>query len=165
MPKVYNRLQSSFLSLAWPWSGRSLPKRNQWECWDPGLGPNVVGLPGHLPPNMWPTQSLTSWYLVTWLVGWPIAAGKLDGWLTAYDTKYQPDPPCHHISDQPKAWQVDILSHGWLSGQLQLAGWLTAYWTKCQPDPPPGRDMLWPCVWLLWPQRPVVRCTTPHRGI
>ena len=49
---VYNSLQSSFLSLAWPWSGRSLPKGNQWEWWDPGLGPNVVGLPVHLPfPN------------------------------------------------------------------------------------------------------------------
>ena len=35
---VYNTLQSSFLSLAWPWPGRSLPKGNQWECWDPGTG-------------------------------------------------------------------------------------------------------------------------------
>ena len=43
---------------------------------------------------------------------------------------------CHQISDQPKAWQVDIWSHGWLAVQLNLASWLTAYWTKCQPDPP-----------------------------
>ena len=35
VPKVYNRLQSSFLSLAWPWSGRSLLKGNQWECKGP----------------------------------------------------------------------------------------------------------------------------------
>ena len=53
-PNVYNSLQSSFLSLAWPWPGRSLPKGNQWECWDPGLGPNVVGLPVHLPPQCIP---------------------------------------------------------------------------------------------------------------
>ena len=37
-------------ALAWPWWGRSLPKGNQWECWDSGLGPNVVRLPVHLPP-------------------------------------------------------------------------------------------------------------------
>ena len=44
VPMVYNRLQSSFVSLAWPWSGRSVPKGNQWEartldwgpiCWAP----------------------------------------------------------------------------------------------------------------------------------
>ena len=83
---VYNGPQSSFVSLAWPWSGRSLPKVNQRECWDPGQGPNVVRLPVLLP-----------------------------------------------LSNQPKAWQVDILPHGWLAGQLQLASWLTAYQTKCQP--------------------------------
>ena len=49
VPNVYNSLQSSFLSLAWPWSCRSLPKGNQWECWDPGLGHIVVRLPVHLP--------------------------------------------------------------------------------------------------------------------
>ena len=128
MPKVYNRLQSSFVSLAWPWSGMSLTKGNQWECWDPRLGPNVVGLLVLLPPNFRPIQSLTGWYFVTWLVGWPIAVGKQAGWLTVYQIKCQPDPPCHQISDQPQAWQVDILSHGWLAGQLQLpsrlAGWL-----------------------------------------
>ena len=70
-----------------------------------------------LPPHIWPPQSLTGWYLVTWLVGWPITAG-----------------------------------------------WLATYHTKCQPDPPPGRDMLWPCVWLLRSHRPVVRCT-PCRDI
>ena len=54
VPNVYNSLENSFLSLAWHWSGRSLPKGNQWECWDPGLGPNVVRLPVHLPPPMPP---------------------------------------------------------------------------------------------------------------
>ena len=126
-------------SLAWPWTGRSLHKGNHWEWWDLGLGPNMVRFPVHLPPNIWPTQSLTGWYLVTWLVDWPITAGKLAGWLTAYDTKCQPDPPSHHMSHQPKAWQVDILLHGWLAGQLQLISWLTAYHTKCQPDPSPRK--------------------------
>ena len=26
-------------ALVWPWWGRSLPKGNQWDCWDPGLEP------------------------------------------------------------------------------------------------------------------------------
>ena len=56
VPNVYNSLQSSFLSLVWPWWGRSLPKGNLWECWNPGLGPNVVRLPVHLPS---PNASLT----------------------------------------------------------------------------------------------------------
>ena len=80
VPNVYNSLQSSFLSLPWPWPGRSLPKGNQWEwwdpqqgllawpwwgkslpkgnqweSWDPGFGPNVVGLPVHLLPPYTPT--------------------------------------------------------------------------------------------------------------
>ena len=99
------------MSLAWPWSGRSLAKGNQWECWDPGQGTKVVGLPVLLPPNIRPTQSLTGWYLVMWLVGWPIAAG----WL----------PVTQNVN-------------------LTLL---------------PGRDILWPCVWLLWLHRPLIRCT------
>ena len=31
----------------------------QWECWDPGLGPNVVRLPVHLPPLLLPDTSYT----------------------------------------------------------------------------------------------------------
>ena len=58
VPNIYNRLQSSFLSLVWPWSGRSLPKGNQWECWDPGLGPNVVG-PQFTPIHPWHPYTLT----------------------------------------------------------------------------------------------------------
>ena len=56
--------------------GHSL-KGNQWKCWDPGLGPNVVGPPVLPPPIIWPTQSLTGWHFFTWLIGWPIAAGWL----------------------------------------------------------------------------------------
>ena len=59
VPNVYNRLKTSLLPLAWPWSGRSLPKGNQWECWDPGLGPNVVGLLVHLPCQCLPDTPYT----------------------------------------------------------------------------------------------------------
>ena len=64
-------------------------------------------------------------------------------WSGSLSSSYQP-------SDQPKAWQVDILSHGWLVGQLQLASWLIAYWTKCQPDPhPKQRYLVAMCVTVL----------------
>ena len=37
-------------ALAQPWWGRSLPKRNQWEWWDPGKGPLAsLGEVGHSP--------------------------------------------------------------------------------------------------------------------
>ena len=50
VPNVYNSLQSSFLSLAWPWPGRSLPEGNQWEWWDPQQGALPgLGEVGHSP--------------------------------------------------------------------------------------------------------------------
>ena len=61
VPNVYIYLESSFLPLAWPLSGRSLPKGNQWECWYPGLGPNVVGLPVNLPPKYTPGTPYNPW--------------------------------------------------------------------------------------------------------
>ena len=54
---------------AWPWWGRSLPKGNQWECWDPGLGPNVVGLPVHLPAQYTTNTPYKPPY-PRWQVGW-----------------------------------------------------------------------------------------------
>ena len=112
--------------------------------------------------------------------GTSVSAGTLDWgqWGQA---------PCPATSDQPKAQQVDILSHGLLAGQLQLAGWLTG-WLPIEQNinltlpqaemfcghvhddfghidqmypPPPGRDISWPSVLLLWADCPLVRCT-PH---
>ena len=96
------------------------PKGNQWECWDPGQGPNVVG---------------------------PLSS-------------------CHQLSEQPAAWQVDILSHGWLADQLQLTIWL-AGWLPIEQNvnlTPLGRDILWPSVSLHCWHRLVVKCT-PSRDI
>ena len=85
VPNVYNSLQRSFLSLAWPWSGMSLPRETSgidgtWKgalaglgevghspgepVLGPWTGPNVVGLPVHLPPQCsltLPTSLPTSW--------------------------------------------------------------------------------------------------------
>ena len=130
-PKVYNGLQSSFVSLAWPWSGRSLPKGNQWECWDPGLGPNVVRLPALLPPNIWPTQSLTGWHFVRWLVGWPIAAGKMAGcWLpikqNANMTLPQTETFCGQVCDSfdhKDLWSYVLLIATFHGQVLYYFGW------------------------------------------
>ena len=136
MPKVYNRLQSWFVSLAWPWSGRSFTKGNQWECRGPmwlgslssatnyltnpkpdrlischmaGCLASCSWLAGwlpikknknvnwtSLPPNIWPTRSLTGWYFVTWLVGWPIVAGKLSDCLS-HKMSTWPSPMQRHL--------------------------------------------------------------------
>ena len=47
VPKVYNRLQSSFLSLAWPWSGRSLPQGEPVGVLGPWNGAQCGRAPVH----------------------------------------------------------------------------------------------------------------------
>ena len=126
--KVYNRLQSSFVSLAWPWSGRSPPKGTSGSGGTLDWGPMWQGSQSLLPPHIWPTQSLTGWYLVAWLVGWPIAAGKLAGWLTAYHTKCQPDPPSMQ-------WHLVTMCVTYIGHIYLWSHWL-------QSDVPlPSRDM------------------------
>ena len=45
-----NSLQSLFLSFAWPWPGRPLPRGNQQEWWDPQQGALPgLGEVGHFP--------------------------------------------------------------------------------------------------------------------
>ena len=101
MPKVYNGLQSSFVSLAWLWSvGHS--SRGTVGVLGPWLEPNLVRLPVLLPPTIWPTQSLTVWYFITWLVDWPIAAGKLADCLS------------HKISTWPSPGRDILWSSVWL---------------------------------------------------
>ena len=149
--------------LDWPWSGRSLPKGNQWECWDPRLGPNVFRLPVHLPPNIWPTQSLTGWYLVTWLVGWPIAAGKLAllaGWLPMKLNVNMTLPATTCLTNSKPDGLISCHMVGWLTNCSWLAGWLPIA-QNVNLILPPERYMLWSCVWLFWSQRPVVRCNPP----
>ena len=51
MPNVYNELLSLFVSLAWFWSVGHSPLGNQWACWSPELGSNVVGSPVLPSPN------------------------------------------------------------------------------------------------------------------
>ena len=128
------------MSLAWPWSGRSHPTGNQWECWDPGQGSNVVGPPVLLPPNIWPTQSLRGWYLVTWLVGWPIAAGWVADCLSNKMSTWPSLPPNIWPAQSLTGWYLVMWLVGWPIAAGKLAGWLTAYHTKCWPDPSPKAE-------------------------
>ena len=82
MPMVYKGLQSSFVSLSWPWPGRSLPQGEPVGVLGPWTWIQCGRAPSFLPPTIWPSWSLTGWHFCTWLVGWPIAAGRLADWLS-----------------------------------------------------------------------------------
>ena len=87
---VHKGLQSSFVSLAWLWSGRSLPQGETVRVLVPWTGAQCGQHPQFSchqisdQPKVWQVDNL-----LTWLVTWPIAAG----WLTGYCTKYQPALP------------------------------------------------------------------------
>ena len=136
---VYNRLQSSFMSLAWPWSGRSLPNGNQWECWDPGLGRNVVRLPVFLPPSAQPQTWQVDILSHGWLAGQLQVASWLAGWLTAYQTKCQPyPPPGRHLVAmcimKLVTWTLQAwCEFGQMSSQLNIMSDICSNWKSC-PD-------------------------------
>ena len=104
-PNEYNSMQSSFLSPAWPWSGRLLPKGNQWECWDPGLGPNVVRLPVHLPPLMplTPLHYLPPPDAPTSL----LAPNAPNDHLSPYTPCQSPDTLCQPLTSLHPCWPPD----------------------------------------------------------
>ena len=167
MPIVYNGLQSSFVSLAWPWSDTSLPKGSQWECWDPGQGPNMVRPPDLLPPTIWPTHNLTGWYFVTWLVGWPIVAGKLPGWLMSIKQNVKLTPQAQTSCDQvcdyfghTDLWS-DVPPTDTFHGQVWYFFGQDDLLVRCNP---PGRDILWLSVLQLWSGWPLVTCTPSHKS-
>ena len=80
------------------------------------------------------------------MVGWPIAAGKLAGWLTAYHTKYQPNPPPgqRHLVAKCVTTLVTLTC-----GQMYLT----------------GRDTSWPSLVLLQAGWPLVRWTSRQRHL
>ena len=150
------------MSLAWPWSGRSLPKGNQWECWDSGLGPNVGSLPVLLPPSDQPKV----WQIDISSHGWLARQLQLASWLAdCYQTKCQPYPlpdrdilrPCvwwswSHRPDVPLPL-VDT-AHG--------QAWNYCKQAALQSDVPPTWDCR-PCLHLVrcqvWSTDHHVRCT------
>ena len=101
VPNVYNSLQSSFLLPAWPWPGRSLPKGNEWECWDPEQGPLPgLGEVGHSPRGTIGsagTLDLGPMWLGSKPTCHPMHPYTLDAPNTSY-TPYKPLYPCWPLS-------------------------------------------------------------------
>ena len=130
MPNVYKNLQNSFLSLAWPWSGRSLPKGNQWECWDPGQGPlSGLGEVGHSPKETSRSAGTLDW-------------GPM--WSGSQPTCH-PNVPCHpYIPCQPPnaPSPLPALQYPWCP--YTFAGPLTPCWPSepLHPMTPPAMPLM-----------------------
>ena len=133
-------------ALAWPWWGRSLPKGNQWECWDPGLGPNVVGLPVHFSPQCTPdTPNSPLTPLVT-----PMPLMQPIPFLAV--STYTPcQPPIHHWHATPLGAPNAPLCH-------LYPFWLLSTYTSCQPIPyTPNSPQ-----WSLTPPTPLGTPNAPY---
>ena len=154
---VYKGLKSSFVSLGWPWSGRSLPQGEPVGVQWPWTGAQCGWAPSSPTTNYITNPSLRGWHFCIWLVGWPIAAG----WLTGYLRKGQLDPPprqktsCGQVCDyfsQTDLWSDVPLSRDiwWPSMLLLQSGWPLVRHT-------PSRDILWLSVLLLQSDWPLVR--------
>ena len=137
---VYNSLQSSFLSLAWPWSGSSLPKGNQWEWWDPGQGPLPgLGEVGHSPKETSGSAGTLDW-------------GPM--WLGSHSTCH-PQMPLH-----PCWTPMPLLAPEHLHSLLTSNAPPTspaAPWHPCQwecLDPGLGPNVVWLPVHLSPPMPP-----------
>ena len=120
VPNVYNNMHSSFLSLAWHWSGRSLPKGNQWEWWNPGQGPLPgLGDVGHSPR------------------GTSGSAGTLDWGLKCLDSQSTCHPSMPPDTPTSPACPQCLLTPYWPQHSLMPL-------QPCQP-PDSSRHSLHPC--------------------
>ena len=163
---VYDGLQSSFVSLAWPWSGRSLPKGEPVGVLGPWTGAQCGQVPCPPATNYLTTQRLTGWYLVTWLVGWPVAAGKLAGWLPIEQnvnlTLPKAETSCGQVFDY--FGHLDLWSN---VPPLETSHSQVCYYFRQNDlwlDVPPSRDILWPSVLWLWSDWHLVTCTPTQRS-
>ena len=154
VPNVYNSLQSSFLSLAWPWPDRSLHKGNQWEWWDPQQGPLPgLGEVGHFPK------------------GTSGSAGSLDWgpmWLGSQSTCHPNASPTPWCPLSPLGAPNATLYHLYPSGPWVPKLLASPQWTLTSPTPqilPYGPQFpltpLGAPLWHLypfWPQSTYTSC-------
>ena len=139
VPVVYNRLAKSFMSLAWPWSGRSLPQGEPVEVLVPRTGVQYGWAP--CPPATYYLTSLQPDRLIfCHMAGWLANCS----WLTAYCTKCQPDLPLGRNLLWPSVWLL----------------WSHRLWSDV---PLPDRDISLLSLVLLQAGWPLVRCT-PRQG-
>ena len=149
VPNVYNSLQSSFLSLAWPWPGRWLPKGNHCLDWGPmWLGSQSTCQPP-MPPDT-PTGPLP-FPMHPWCPLMPLPVGVLGPWT---GTNTWPRLPAGHLPapmlpDYPNAPPVGPLmapdtptspTHGSTGSLYQGPMWLgfqsTCNTSLITPDTP-----------------------------
>ena len=107
--KVCKGLQSSYVSLAWPCSGRSLPQGEPVGVLGPWTGAQCGWAPSSTTPNCLTnpkSDRLTFFHMAGWLANC--------SWLAGYLTKYQPDLPQEETSGGPVCYyfgQVDLWSN------------------------------------------------------
>ena len=85
---VYKGLQSSFVSLAWPWSGRSLPQGEPMRVLGPWTGDQCGWAPSS-PATNYVTSPKSDRLKFLHMAGWLASCS----WLAGYLTKCQPEPP------------------------------------------------------------------------
>ena len=124
VPMVYKGQKSSFMSLAWPWSGRSLPQGEPVGVLGPWTGAQCDQTPSSPTTNFvtnLKSERLTFLHMAGWLANC--------SWLTDYLKKCQPDPPKQrHLVAK---CITTLVRFTW--GQMY----------------PSGRDILWPSVIIL----------------
>ena len=139
MQIVYKGLQSSFMSLAWPWSGSSLPHGELVGVLRPGLGPDVVR-PQFLHHQLCDQPKPKVWQVDIFAHGWLAGQLQLAGWLADWlSHKMSPDPSlqaeisggqvCHyfgqvdHQSDVSPSQRHLMAKCDTTSGQVDLLIW------------------------------------------
>ena len=146
VPNVYNSLQSSFLSLTWPWPGRSLLKGNQWEWWDPGKGPLLcLGEVGHSPRGTSGSAGTLDWAKCGWAPSPPATPNAPLTPPTPLDTLMPPMAPWH-----PRSTQCPLCH--------LYPFWPLSTYTPCQPPIQPDTSCT-PDTPLMPPDTP-----TPPRS-
>ena len=91
VPMVYKGLQSSFVSLSWPWSGRSLPQGElvgvlgHWTGGQCGWAP-------HFPATNYVTNPKSDKLTFLHMAGWLANCSWLAGWLAVKQMSTWPSP-------------------------------------------------------------------------
>ena len=154
-------------ALAWPWWGRSLPKGNHWECWDPWLGPNVVRVPVHLLPQMppdTPTPPADPWHplhpLTSPDVPYSLASGSADPW-TGAQCGQAPFPPATPNAPYTCCWSPDIPYTPYVPTPLSVG--VLGPWTRAQGGqaPSPSATLMPPTP----PANPLIPSTPLPVGV
>ena len=102
MPTVYNGLQSSFVSLAWPWSGRSLPQGEPVGVLGAWTGAQCDQTPCP-PATNYLTNQKPDMLIFYHMAGWLANCSWQAGWIPIKEN-VKPDPPLGRDILWPSVW-------------------------------------------------------------